>query len=50
MAYSATYDQDDLAPMTIDIGLKILVAVGTLAVVLGLVLVFRFFTRKKVKL
>lgn len=46
----ARYDGDDIAPLTIDVGLKILVAIGTLAVVLGLVLVYKFFTGKKVKL
>lgn len=47
MTYSATYDTDDVAPMAIDIGLKVAVAVGTLATVIGLVLVWRFFTKKK---
>ena len=46
-SYTATYNESDVAPMTIDIGLKILVGIGTLATVLGLVLVWRFFSKKK---
>lgn len=42
-----TLGSDDIAPAVVDIGLKVAIAVGTLATVIGLVLVWRFFTKKK---
>lgn len=43
----ASLDGDDIAPVVVDIGLKVLIAVGTLATVIGLALLFRWFTKRK---
>jgi len=42
MTYNATYTSDDVAPVLIDGGTKILVQVGTLAAIIGLLAALAF--------
>ena len=48
MAYTPTYTSDDIAPMVIDLGLTALGAMIGFAVLIGFVLLYRWFTGKKV--
>jgi len=47
MAYNATYDEADTTPIVFDVGLKILVGFGTLATIIGLVIVVNLLRGKK---
>jgi len=38
MAYNATYDSEDVAPVVVDTGAKIIVGIATFATVIGLVI------------
>ncbi len=38
MAYSPTYESDDLSPIVIDVGSKVLVQIGAFAAIFGLIL------------
>jgi len=46
MTYNATYDTDDVAPVVIDGGLTILVAVIGFATIFGLILVYNMIRGK----
>jgi len=47
MAYNATYEEADATPVLFDVGLKILVGFGTLATILGIVIVVNILRGKK---
>jgi len=47
MVYNATYSGDDAAPIIIDVGGKVLVAMGTLATVIGLFIAVNLLRGKK---
>jgi hypothetical protein len=47
MAYNETYTGDDVGKIVLDGLGKILVAIGTLASVLGLVFAYRWLTKRK---
>ena len=44
MAYNATYTDVDVGPATIDTVVKILVAIASIATIIGFVLVYRYIT------
>jgi len=45
MAYNATYSEADIAPVVIDAIVKVLAVVGTFAVLIGLVFLWKFFKK-----
>ena len=47
MTYNATYVSSDASPMFIDLGLTILVSIGTLATVIGLLWAWKWFRKNK---
>lgn len=46
MTYNATYDQDDIAPVVIDGGLTVIVALISFAVLFGIVIVWNMLRGK----
>jgi len=47
MAYTPTYTTDDVAPMVVDFGLTALAAMIGFATLIGLVILYRWFSGKK---
>jgi len=47
MAYTPTYAEGDTTPIVFDVGLKVLVGFGTLATIIGLVIVVNILRGKK---
>lgn len=47
MAYSATYDENDAAPILIDTGLKVVIGAAAFAAVFGLVVGINLLRGKK---
>jgi len=45
MAYTATYDEADIAPVVIDALVKFMAVIGTFAVLIGLVLLYNWFRK-----
>jgi len=47
VAYNGTYEEADTTPIVFDVGLKILVGLGSLATILGIVIAVNLLRGKK---